>query len=453
MEALAQRLQDRLWPAAAPEGRLHQAVLVTARYVYALLRELGNGELSLRAMSLVYTTMLAIVPLLAFSFALLKGLGVHRDLAPLLSQFLDPLGGERATEITDSVVGFVDNISGSVLASVSIGLLLFAALQMAQKVEGSFNFVWRVDRPRNFARRFAEYLSVMLVGPLVMSIAMGLIASLSSVTLVTRMRAIEPIGSWIASLADLVPYLLVIGAFTVLYLLIPNTRVRLKPALIGGAFAGAAWAAGGSLFAALVVNASRTEAIYSGFAIVIFAMIWMYLSWLILLFGAQLAFYVQNPEFLRQGHGTTALSSELREHLALSVMLLVGRDFAAPAYGWRETSLAARIRVPKHYVELLTDVLKEEGLLAETQDQRLIPGRDPRHIPVAEIVMAVRKSSSERAADASQDWNATVAELTNRIDTAIVGAIGGRSLADLVDEDAGEPASVEGSRSITALRQ
>ena len=192
MDVLEQKLQALLWPKTEPELLPYRALLVAARYVYALLRELGNGELSLRAMSLVYTTMLSIVPFLGFSFALLKGLGVHRDLEPLLLQFLDPLG-ERAPEITSKVIGFVDNVSGSVLGTVSVGILLLAALSMAQKVESSFNFVWRVDRPRNFARRFAEYLSFMLIGPLIMSIAMTLIASLSSVTVVTRLRAIGPI--------------------------------------------------------------------------------------------------------------------------------------------------------------------------------------------------------------------------------------------------------------------
>jgi membrane protein len=111
-----------------------------------------QGDLTLRAMSLVYTTMLAIVPLLAFVFAVLKGLGVHRDLEPILQGFLSPLG-PRAGELTDRIIEFVDNVSGSALASIGIVLLLYTALSMAQKVESSFNFVWRVDHPRSFARR------------------------------------------------------------------------------------------------------------------------------------------------------------------------------------------------------------------------------------------------------------------------------------------------------------
>ena len=102
-----------------------------------------------------------------------------------------------------------------------------------------------------------------------------------------------------------------------MYVFVPNTRVRLKPALIGGVFAGVLWAGGGSLFTSFVVSMSRYEAIYAGFAIVLVAMVWLYLSWLILLLGAQLAFYVQNPEYLPLGQRTLSASNATRERLAL----------------------------------------------------------------------------------------------------------------------------------------
>ncbi len=149
LEALIHR---RLWPARRPTSRLAGAALTVGRYTYGVLRELFLGEISLRAMGLVYTTILAIVPLLAFSFSVAKGLGLHRQMEPLLREFLQPVG-PRADEITANVVQFVDNVSGSVLAVLSIALLLVTAMSMAQKVEASFNYVWRVDRPRSLVRR------------------------------------------------------------------------------------------------------------------------------------------------------------------------------------------------------------------------------------------------------------------------------------------------------------
>ncbi len=433
MQLLIEYLERRLWPTRSSGNEAAPWWLRMARYSFALLRDYLHDELSLRAMSLVYTTMLTIVPLLAFAFAVLKGLGFHRELEPLLENFMAPLG-PRGAEITTRIVEFVDNVSGSALASVSVIVLLLSALSLAEKVEGSFNFVWRVDRPRSLVRRFSEYLSVIFVGPLLMSVAMGLLATLASATATGWIRSIEPLGTWIARLSSLTPYVMVIAGFTFLYVFVPNTRVRLKPALIGGVFGGVLWAGSGSLFTTFVVSISRTEAIYSGFAIVIVAMLWLHVSWVVLLLGAQLSFYVQNPDYLRLGERAESLANALRERLALSAMLLVGRDFATPGHGWRIESLAARIRVPRHLLAPVVGSLMDAGLLTRTNEQRLIPARDPRSIPVKAILDAVRRAESD-SQSATDDWNPTVASLADDIERAIRDAVGPQSLADLVDAD------------------
>lgn len=434
MDFLIQRIERWLWPDEGVGHELAPPWLKLARYSHALLRDFLRGELSLRAMSLVYTTMLAVVPLLAFSFAVLKGLGFHRQMRPMLQSLFAPLG-PRSGEIADNVIGFVDNLSGSAIASVSIVLLLFSALSMAEKVEGSFNFVWRVDRPRSFARRFSEYLSVMFVGPLVMSIAMGFTATLESNAARTRLQEFQPLGQWLVALSGLLPYALVIGAFSFLYVFVPNTRVRLKPALIGGVLAGVLWAGSGKLFTEFVVNATRTEVIYSGFAIVIVAMFWMYLSWLILLIGAQLAFYVQNPEYLRLGQRPYVMSSALRERVAIGVMLLVSRDFETPGHGWQPENLAARMRMPRQWIEQVQRTLLDALLLTETGDGYLMPGRDPRRISLAEILATIRDAAGDRAAAVADDWSATINDVTHEVELAVRGVLGERSLADLVEAD------------------
>jgi len=434
MEQIRLRIQAWLWPKELPTSPYMRALIVVARYVFALLREISSGELSLRAMGLVYTTMLSIVPLLALSFSVLKGFGYHRRLEPMLLNVLQPLG-PRAEDLTENVIGFVDNVSGSTLAGVSLFLLLFTALSMVQKVEDSFNFVWRVDRPRSFGRRFSEYLSVLLIGPMIMTIAMGLMATVTSVSIVERMQRVEPFGSMIVTIGALMPYVLVGGVFSFLYAFVPNTKVRVSSALAGGLLAGTAWATVGKLFAQFVAGASRTEAIYSGFAIVIVAMLWLYVSWLILLLGAQFTFYYQNPDYLGLGRRTAAASNELRERLAISVMLLVATDFDRPGHGWREASLAAKIGVPRHLLEPIVAALRDADLLAETTEQRLIPGRDLRRIALSEVLDAVRGSASEALSTPPVAWNATVDALSARINDAILAALAERSLADLVAED------------------
>jgi membrane protein len=207
------------------------------------------------------------------------------------------------------------------------------------------------------------------------------------------------------------------------------------PALIGGVFAGILWAGGGSLFTGFVVSASRYEAIYAGFAIVIVAMIWLYLSWLILLLGAQLAFYVQQPEYLPLGQRALSASNATRERLALSVMLLVGQDYENPGHGWRIESLAARVRVPRHLLDPVVTALMEEGLLMRTIENRLIPARDLGRITVMDILAAVRSSARDPHHQADDDWNPTVTMVAEEVERAIRDSLRDRTLADLVDSD------------------
>ena len=437
MEFITLPIERRLWPkghatAAAPPW------LVAARFAYALARDFADGDLSMRAMGLVYTTMLAIVPLLAFAFSLLKGLGLHRDLEPVLQSFLAPLG-PRSADLASQIIGFVDNVSGFALGSISIAIFLYSALSMAQKVESSFNFVWRVDRPRSFARRFSEYLSFMLVGPLIMSVAMGFTATLSSTAAMTRLREIGVVGDMFEALSWFTPYALIVGSFSFLYVFVPNTRVRVVPALLGGVFAGILWAGSGSIFTSFVVSMSRYEAIYAGFAIVIVAMIWLYLSWLILLLGAQLAFYVQHPEYLPLGQRALTASNSTRERLALATMLLVGRDFEKPGHGWRIESVAAQLRVPRHLLEPVAGALMDAGLLSRTSEHRLIPARDLRRIGVVDILAAVRSSERDSHHQSDDEWNPTVAAVADDVEGAIRAILGERTLAELVDVDARTP--------------
>jgi membrane protein len=199
--------------------------------------------------------------------------------------------------------------------------------------------------------------------------------------------------------------------------------------------AGTLWAASGELFAEFVAGASRTEAIYSGFAIVIVAMIWLYVSWLILLLGAQFTFYHQNPDCLRLGRSTPTISNGLRERLAMSVMLLIATDFDQPSHGWRVPSLAATLGIPRHILEPIVGALHQCNLIVETTEQRLVPTRDLRRISLADILDAVRGSLTDPDATASIPWNVTIDTLSQAIDSSILDALNQRTLADLVDED------------------
>src|SRR4029077_9465045 len=326
-------------PASARAGGLGASLRVL-RYPYAVVRDLSRGEINLRAMGLVYTTLLSLIPLLAFSFAIVKVFGGHRDFEPIVYEFFRPVGGAAATELTNRVMQFADHVSSGVVGSVGFALLAWTLIGTIKKVEDSFNFVWHVEQPRSFARRLAEYSSLLIAGPVLLVGFLGLThAALSSAPMqeVVQLPLLHRLrGTGIA----LAPYAMVTAFFTVLYMMVPNTRVQWRAALIGALVGGVSWAAIGKMFTAFVVYSTRLTIVYAGFAFVVAALLWTYFGWLILLAGAQLSFYVQNPAYLRLGLQELRLSSVELEQLALKLMYFVGRSHVGGGRLWSLNRLA-----------------------------------------------------------------------------------------------------------------
>ncbi len=410
-----------------------RVLAIILRYSYALLRDMFQGQLMLRSMSLVYTTLLSIVPLTAFSFSVLKGFGKHKDFEPLLFKALEPLGPQGA-EITQQVIDLVDNVKGGVLGGISLAFFIYTAISMVQKVEESFNYVWYVAKRRNFARRLTEYMIVMLIGPVVIVIALGMIASLRSNTIIQFFLNSELLGPVFVMTSKLTPYLLVTGVFTFVYMYMPNTRVRFKSALVGGLLSGSAWATISVIFATFIVFSTRTQLIYSGFAVAITTLIWLYLNWLVLLIGAQLAFYFQNPAYLRIGRREPRLSNAMRERLALNIMLLIGRAFREGETS-KETvhTLASTLRIPSITLTPIIAGLETDGLLMSTEDEDLIPGREMSRIRLNEILAVVREHG-ETGSYRDPEWADEITGIGDQVDTAVASTIGDRTLADLLDE-------------------
>jgi membrane protein len=432
-------LLDRcLFGAASMRPDLVGGCLRVLRYPYAVLRDLWRGEINLRAMGLVYTTLLSLIPLLAFSFAVLKLFGGHRDLEPIVYQLFAPLGSAAATELTQRVVQFANHVSGGVVGSVGLALLTWTLLGTIKKVEDSFNFLWHVDQARSFARRVAEYTSLLIAGPVVLVGFIGLSQrALSSVPLQEMARL--PLLQWLRGTGiRLAPYAMVSAFFMALYMMIPNTRVRWRPALIGAVVGGVLWAAVGRVFTAFVVYSTRLTIVYAGFAFVVAALLWTYFGWLILLAGAQLSFYVQNPTYLRLGLQQLRLSSLELESLALRLMYFVGRTHVTGGRRWTVNRLANELGLPGIAVAQMATALERASLLIVTDSDELVPARDIGHIGVYEILQIARNQRSGHLAPRNLAVP-PVDRLLAAVEEARRRSCGERTLRDLVEEGS-EPA-------------
>lgn len=420
---------NRLTNAGVP-GRILAVVL---RFLYAMVRDFFSGQLTMRAMSLVYTTLLSVVPLLAFSFAILKGFGVFNELEPYLKEALVSQLGEQGERIADTLLTLVDNVRGSVLGGAGLAFFIWTAISTVQKIEESFNYTWYVSRARSFSRRFTEYLVVLLVGPLLMVAAIGMLTTIQSNAVVQWVLTNKALGPLFVIAGKLVPYLLISGVFTFLYVFMPNTRVNLKSAVVGGIAGGFMWATVGAIFTNFILYASRTLQIYAGFAVAITTLFWLYLNWLILLIGAQLAFYHQRPAFMRTGRQEPRLSNAMRERIALNVMLFVSRTFREAEEKITPGMISDQMRIPTIALAPVIASLEHAGLLQTTENEDLVPGREMSRIGLADILDVVRVEG-ETGSHRDPRWSGAIDALGDSLDDAISGVIADRTLADLLDD-------------------
>ena len=419
-------------PASARPGILPGIVRIL-RYPYAVIRDLWRGAINLRAMGLVYTTLLSLIPLLAFSFAILKVFGAHRDLQPIVLEFFRPVGGTAAQELTSRVMQFADRVSSGVVGSVGFALLAWTLLGTIKKVEDSFNFLWRVDQPRSFARRIAEYLTLLVIGPLLLVGFIGLSHIALASAPVRLAESLPPLQKLTSAALVLAPYAMVSALFTVLYMFIPNTRVRWGPAVTGALTAGVLWAAVGRIFTSFVLYSTRLQIVYAGFAFIVAGLLWTYLGWLILLAGAQLSFYVQNPTYLRLGLQELQLSCVELEQLALKLMYFVGRTHLTGGKRWTVNALSDELGLPGIAVAQMAGTLEKSGLLIVTEADELAPARDIGRITVNEILEIARNERSGHFAPRSLSIPA-VDRLIAALDEARSARCSELTLRTLVEE-------------------
>lgn len=430
------KLEARLFTQLSPPGILGLPRRVLQRS-WAITREIIAGRLAQRAEALVYRTLLSLVPLLAISFVLLKAFDLHRQVEPLLQQWVAPLG-PRGEVILETVMSLVDNTQGSLLAGFGIALLLWTALSLARRVEDSLNFIWRVSEPRTPAHRLWNNLAVTLLGPVVMSLALGLIAWLERGAAASGLADLTPVSSVAPLWAQAVPWLLVCTAFSCLYWAVPNTRVRFRAALTGGVVGGVAWAGAAVLVAQIIVTSSQTLTIYAGFAILVSALIWVFLCWLTFLIGAQVACYVQHPEYLRIVNQWPDPGARRSEELALAVMVLLARRPSGRGTPPELTDICDQLSLPGIEVTPVVQRLETAGLLTMAESGELRLKREPDEIPLRAILVAARQPAEPDVLQPG-NWPREVHALLRELEDVRDGALAERTLAEFSGAGDGHP--------------
>lgn len=407
--------------------------LLMLRILHGVVRDIRGGQLTMRAMSLVYTTLLATVPLLAISFSVLKGLGAHNEIEPFLLGVLAPLG-TMAPEIASTVVGFVDQMQLRVLGFIGVVFLFYTVISLIQKIEGAFNYVWQISHQRTLTQRFRDYLSVVVVGPVLVFASFGMMAGLMQSDTITSLVTVQPFGWLFSFFSWLAPTAFIVLAFTFVYWFVPNIKVRMESALLGGVVSGVLWNAIGWAFASYVVTLPSYVEVYSGFASPLIFLIWLYLSWLILLVGTSIAYYHQNAQYLPIDRNPKEMSSRTRDRLSLATICLVGERYYTRERGPTQAELARRLGVPGTALAGVLRWLGEGGFVTESADSppRYLPACPWETVTLDKVLMSVHQAGKAGSADGvASEFEPMVADIFTRLDQTLTDAVGDISLKDL----------------------
>jgi membrane protein len=408
-----------------------QRPLLFLRGAQVLATDIVQGNHNLYAMGLVYKTILSLVPLLAVMFSVLKGFGVHNQLEPLLLNVLEPLG-EKGVEVTTNVLAFVDNIKVGVLGAVGLGILLFTVVSLLQQIEEAFNSTWRVRNTRSLFERFSHYISVLLVGPVLIFSAVGLSQSVQHMSMFQTIIGTEAGAFLYNMLSVYLPFIMMTLAIMFIYMFVPNTRVKPMAALFGAVIATLLFKGATHLFTLFIVGSTKYTAIYSAFATLIILFIWLYITWLILLLGSSIAYYYQHAHKLRFLHNRATLTPYENEALALQVMQLVTKNYYTNRKACAIEQISEALHLPDDLVENMVYELDDGNFLKVVEDgTQILPGLPPEETTCDQVLAYVRSSGKKGMGSRIIIANPQVLDVLERAENNALDAIKDISIKQL----------------------
>lgn len=351
---------DQLPRAKAAAIRLLRTAILTAQGFV-------TDNCLLRASSLTFYSLLSVVPVVAMAFGIAKGFGFEDRLQ---QQLLEQIPGQEEVliQVVDAAHRFLENTKGGLIAGIGVVVLFWSVIKVLSHIENAFNHIWQIEKPRSFGRKFADYLSIMLLGPVlvIMSSSFTVFITTQIVAITQRVELLGMFSPVIFLMLKLVPYILIWLLFTVMYMLMPNTRVRILNGLLAGIIAGTAYQIAQWGYISFQIGVARYNAIYGSFAALPLFLIWLQLSWLIVLLGAEISYASQNCDQFEFKEETLGISPSFKQFLSLLVARLVIKIFyrgeAAPTI----TTVSRELSLPVRTSQMVMDELVESGVLSRT---------------------------------------------------------------------------------------
>jgi membrane protein len=390
----------------------------------------------LRASALTFYTLLSVVPVAAMAFGIAKGFGFQRVLE---RELYKNFPGQEP--VIDQVVAFahtlLETTQGGLIAGVGLALLFWSVIKVLGNIEASFNDIWHVNRPRSLARKLSDYLTIMLISPVLVILSGSATVFVTTQITVFMERLALPggVASLITFGLKLMPYTLIWVLFTVVYMVMPNTRVRLTAALTGGVLAGTVYQLVQWGYITFQVGAARASAIYGSFAALPLFLAWLQLSWMIVLLGAEIAYAAQNANQWEQDTDVAGVSAAWRRLAALGLCREALRAFETGGAPLSAAALAERVGLPGRLAQPVLGELEEGGVLIRSlpdgdADPGYLPARDPDQLTVGFVVQALDRRGRDDIPPPTGAAAESIRQAVTALERAMASAPENRRLKD-----------------------
>jgi membrane protein len=362
-------IQTDIWRMRLRDHSRGKSLLIRfLRIVILAVRGFNENKCKFRASALTFYTLLSIVPVIALMFGIAKGFGLQERVA---AQILEKMKGQE--EVANKVVAFanslLDKTSGGVIAGVGVVFLFWTIISLLSNIEGSFNDIWGIVKPRTFGRKFSDYLVTMLVCPILLAIAGGVTIFLSGQiqTITEKIPMLKDFGPAFWLVMKLLPYLTIWISFTFIFIFMPNTKVRFVSGLIAGIVAGTLFQLVQWGYVNCQVQITTRYAIYGSFAALPLFLLWLQISWLIVLFGAEVSFAHQNVETYEFEPDCLSASHSFKTLLSLFITQRLVHGFCEGEKPSEASGLSHELEIPVRLVRQLLYDLSESGILSEVK--------------------------------------------------------------------------------------
>ncbi len=402
--------KEKLWRIAVEKKSGRQRLWIRLlRIITLALRGFKEDKISLRASALTVYSLLAVVPVVAMAFGIAKGFGMSKYIEQLKTQLEERFlaNVESQQEIINRIFefanSFLENTKGGLIAGIGLIVLLWSVLKVFSNIESSFNAVWHIRKSRSWFRKFSDYFSLMLIAPII-----AILSSSASVFITTQIESITEevellgfISPFIFFLVKLIPYVLIWFLFTFLYMFMPNTKVKFRSALIGGIVAGTVFVFIQWVYIHFQVGVSRYNAIYGSFAALPLFIIWLQLSWLIVLLGAEISFADQNLENYEFESDVDNISLYGKKTMALIITQLLVKNFTRAADPLTAEQISHKLKIPIRLVRVILFDLVESRILSEiispnTKERAYQPAQDVDNLSITYVLKSLEHLGKDK---------------------------------------------------------